>query len=120
MRRGDIYYIKKRDTVVGSEQEAGRPAVIVSNDMCNEYSSCVEVVYLTTQPKKDLPTHVTVRSTGTLSTALCEQIFTICKDRIEEYSGSCSASEMNMIDAALCCSLAISVKSGETESECTE
>lgn len=32
--RGDIFYIKKFYTT-GSEQEPGRPAVIVSNDMAN-------------------------------------------------------------------------------------
>ena len=58
IRRGDIYYIDKYPTI-GSEQQAGRPAIIVSNEKNNQHSSTVEVVYLTTQPKADLPTHVT-------------------------------------------------------------
>ena len=36
----------------------GRPAVIVSNDKNNAKSNTVEVVYMTTKPKTDLPTHV--------------------------------------------------------------
>lgn len=36
----------------------------------NENSNVVEIVYMTTQPKTDLPTHVTVRSTGRPSTVL--------------------------------------------------
>ena len=50
IKRGDILYIDKHP-VVGSEQQAGRPAIIVSNEKNNRHSSTVEVVYLTTQPK---------------------------------------------------------------------
>ena len=72
LRRGDIFYVEK-SYATGSEQYAGRPAIIVSNDKCNETSDVIEVVYLTTQPKNDLPTHVTVHSTGKASTAICQQ-----------------------------------------------
>lgn len=58
MKRGQIYYIESNHQEIGSEQRAGRPAVIVSNDKNNENSTTVEVVYMTTQPKNDLPTHV--------------------------------------------------------------
>ena len=61
IKRGDIWYIESGYNTVGSEQRPGRPAIVVSNDRNNEYSSTLEVVYLTTQPKHDLPTHVTIR-----------------------------------------------------------
>lgn len=80
-RRGEIYYIEKSENY-GSEQQAGRPAVIVSNDTNNEHSATVEVVYLTTRNKNELPTHVRVNGTGITSTALCEQVATIDKGRI--------------------------------------
>ena len=64
IKRGDIYYIESGYATVGSEQRPGRPAIVVSNDRNNEHSSTLEVVYLTTQPKHDLPTHVTIRSTS--------------------------------------------------------
>ena len=51
----EIYYIQSYGNERGSEQRAGRPAIIVSNDKGNQSSSTVEVVYLTTQPKHDLP-----------------------------------------------------------------
>ena len=56
IKRGDIWYIESGYITVGSEQRPGRPAIVVSNDRNNEYSSTLEVVYLTTQPKHDLPT----------------------------------------------------------------
>lgn len=103
-KRGEIYYIEPYYTT-GSEQRAGRPAVIVSNEKNNEYSSTVEVVYLTTQPKHDLPTHVTVRGTGRESIALCEQITSVSTERVGEYCGECNSQELSCIDTALMISL---------------
>ncbi len=106
IRRGDIFYIEKYNTV-GSEQQAGRPALVVSNDMNNEYSETVEIVYLTTQPKTDLPTHVTIRSTSRQSTALCEQITTVSKMKVGSFMCSVSAEEMALVDIALLTSLCL-------------
>lgn len=102
--RGEIYYIAPRDSL-GSEQFGGRPGIIVSNDMNNEYSRTVEVVLLTTRDKKPLPTHVKIESAKYPSTALCEQIDTIDKDRIGNYVGSVTAKEQKAIDEALIVSL---------------
>ena len=66
--RGSIWYVESGYST-GSEQLPGRPAIIVSNDVNNKHSSTVEMVYLTTAPKHDLPTHVTIRSTSRGSTA---------------------------------------------------
>ena len=76
IRRGDIFYVFRGDSS-GSEQRAGRPAIIVSNALCNANSRVVEVVFLTCQEKTGLPTHVVINSTGRASTALCEQITSV-------------------------------------------
>ena len=89
----------------GHEQQADRPAVIVSNEKNNENSGVVEVVYLTTQPKTDLPTHTVIRSTGRVSTVLCEQIVSVSVDRIAGYIGQVSEQEQKNIDIALMISL---------------
>ena len=68
IKRGEMFYISRGGASYnGSEQHADRPAVVVSNNKNNENSKVVEVVYMTTQPKTDLPTHVTIRSTGRIS-----------------------------------------------------
>lgn len=113
-KRGEIYYIESYYTT-GSEQRAGRPAVIVSNDRNNEHSATVEVVYLTTQPKHDLPTHVTVRGTGRDSIALCEQVSTVAVERVGEFCGECNKQEMVAIETALMISLDLSMSSGTQE-----
>ena len=108
MKRGEIYYIERyRNEESGSEQHAGRPAIIVSNDKNNEFSETVEVVYLTTQPKNDLPTHVEIRSTARASVALCEQVTTVSVSRVGEYVGTCTSIEMRMLETAIAISLSL-------------
>lgn len=106
--RGDIYYIDPFPAA-GSEQKAGRPGLIVSNDKNNKYSPNVEIVFLTSQEKKPLPTHVPVMC-RVPSTALCENILTVSKDRLSSFIRTCTEEELKSIDAALLSSLGIMVK----------
>ncbi len=109
IKRGQIYYIEsnRQNMPTDSEQYAGRPAIIVSNDKNNKYSEVVEIVYLTTQPKNELPTHVRIRSSNRVSTALCEQVTTVSVSRIGDYVATCTDAEMMNIDTALVISLGI-------------
>lgn len=106
LKRGDVFYVQNSPTT-GSEQRAGRPAVIVSNNKNNRYSKVVQVVYLTTQPKSFLPTHFTVCATGRESTALCEQITTISISRIGDYVGTLSRREVAKLNTSLLISLGL-------------
>lgn len=103
--RGDIFYITQ-GVAVGSEQKAGRPGIIVSNDLANKHSPNVEVVFLTSQEKKPLPTHVSILA-KIPSTALCENIQTVSKERLSDFIRSCTTKEMKAIDTALLTSLGI-------------
>ena len=73
----------------------------------------LEVVYLTTQPKNELPTHCTIRSTGRVSTVLCEQIHTVAVERIGKYIGVCTAQEMQNIDIGLMISIGLGDGGGD-------
>lgn len=111
IKRGEIYWVNPssyRD-IVGSVQAPDRPAIIVSNDIANSRGPILEVIYMTTAPKNDLPTHVTIRSAPQVSTALCEQITTISETQIGNYIGKCSTSEMTAIEQAMLISLGIDV-----------
>lgn len=117
-KRGEIYYITPSENTesVGSEQcNHDRPAIIVSNNTGNKFSPVVEVVYLTTKPKRNLPTHVDIYTTTKPSTALCEQICTVSKLRLRKYINECTEQEMNDIDMALLISLGISSTKGTTK-----
>lgn len=109
MKRGEIYYIYNYKNC-GNEIAGTRPGIIVSNDALNATSQVVEVVYLTTKSKKELPTHVTVEATGRTSTALCEQVCSVSVERIGSYCGTCTDEEMAAIGEALLGSLGLDEK----------
>lgn len=108
MRRGDIVYIHDEGKSTGSEWCKDRPAIIVSNNLCNEHSPVVEVVYTTTSRRKHLlPTHVIMHSTPLNSVALCEGVYSVDKSRIKQVIGHCSTSEILRINNALAISLGL-------------
>ncbi len=115
MKRGEIYYIESTYRETGSEQRGGRPAVIVSNDKNNENSEVVEVVYMTTKPKNDLPTHVFIRSALSPSTVLCEQVNSVSVKRIGTLIGKLTKSELTAVGSALAISLGIDFMDPDVE-----
>lgn len=105
--RGDIFYVKMSNRMYDTGVlDAGRPAVVVSNNQGNYHSGYVQVVYLTTKEKKPLPTHVPIIC-RVPSTAMCEQVQTVSKDRLIEYVRTCTEKEMKQIDEALMISLGL-------------
>lgn len=107
--RGDIFYIKKIN------QDTGRPAVIVSNNDINENQNMVEVAYLVEKPNESLPTHAKVRC-HLPSTALCEQVVSVSKDRIDGFIRTCTDEEIEKINKGLSISLGIT-ESDDTMAE---
>lgn len=107
--RGDIFYIKKIN------QDTGRPAVIVSNNDINESQNMVEVAYLVEKPNESLPTHAKVRC-HLPSTALCEQVVSVSKDRIDGFIRTCTDEEIEKINKGLSISLGIT-ESDDTMAE---
>lgn len=114
MKRGEIYFIQRHDTV-GSETAKACPGVIVSNNVLNATSDVVEVVYLTTAPKKDMPTHAAIHATSIESTVLCEHIDHVSKTLVGDFCCVCSEMEMQKIEAALLVSLGIEAQQSEQE-----
>ena len=110
MKRGQVYYADLRP-VVGSEQGGIRPCLIIQNDIGNVHSSNVIVATMTTQKKKDLPTHIAVSPEDYCldinTTILLEQIRTIDKSRISSFVGRLSDNTMQKVDEALHISLAL-------------
>ena len=109
IRRGDIFYISGGKTYAGygRQSDSGRPAIIVSNDAMNKTADYVEVVYLTTQEKKPLPTHCEIICKQK-STAMCETIYTINKDRVGDYVKSLTAEETAAVNECLMNSIGLS------------
>lgn len=112
IKRGDVYYINNNRGQRGNEIKKDRPAVVVSADFLNRYSDNVVVVFLTSQPKKDMSTHVTVRATGRVSEALCEQTTTVSVERLNNRIGSVTDKELQEIDTALQIALNLDIGAG--------
>ena len=97
--RGEIYFADL-SPVIGSEQGGGRPVLIVQNDTANRFS-----------PTHDLPTHVTIHpeisGLRRTSIVLAEQLRTIDKSRLGRRIGKLDGTLMELVDLALCRSLAL-------------
>ena len=67
------------------------------------------MVFLTTRNKKSLPTHVTIE-VDVPSTALCESIQTVHKDRIDRFVRHMTPDEMKKVDEGIMCSLGLTAE----------
>lgn len=89
----DICFITLPEPKPGSSVQGGqRPAIIVSNNMCNKHSPVVSVVPITSRDKKPLPTHVSIWGYGLNCecTVMCEQITSVDKTMITKKIGNIS------------------------------
>lgn len=97
IKRGEIYLVDLGDTE-GSVQGGIRPAIILQNDVGNRFSPTTLICPLTSQKKKEMPTHVTLPTTTGLqkeSVALCEQIRVIDKSKLTKKL--CDVSDDNIV-----------------------
>ncbi|MBI2847206.1 MAG: type II toxin-antitoxin system PemK/MazF family toxin [Chloroflexi bacterium] len=104
-RYGDIYEVNL-DPVVGSETGKRRPALVVSNDINNEYSQTVTVLPITGQPaRKQYPFEVLVPKGVAGLTAdsriKANQVRTVDKRRLDSFRGSLPSQYLPQVEKAL-------------------
>lgn len=109
IKRGDIVLVNL-DPVVGSEQGKTRPAVVIQNDIGNEYSPTTIIAPITSKVfTKEFPTNITLlkKESGLSldSTILLNQIRTIDKSRITKKISSLDTNLINKINMAIKISL---------------
>lgn len=106
IKRGDIFYVTI-PYATGHEIEKDRPGIVVSCDELNRASPCVAVVMCSASNKRDLPEHITIRTTPVVSTALCEHIYTVDKSRLGKFVGRCTKAEIAALDIGIMSALAL-------------
>jgi mRNA interferase MazF len=110
LKRGDIYLVNWSGGR-GHEQEGERPAIIVQNDIGNEFAGTTIVASITTSIGKPYPFMVNLpKGTGGLdydSAVDCAQIMTIDKSRLGQRLGRLNPSLMAQVELALKKSLAL-------------
>lgn len=111
-KRGEVYLVSF-DPTIGAEIKKTRPAVILQNDIGNQYSSTAIVAAITGDSnKKSAPVSVPVmKSAGGLakdSLILLNQLRTIDKRRLGKRLGAVSTKTMQAVDRQLKVSLGLS------------
>ncbi len=110
IRRGDIFSVNF-DPPRGSEQGKRRPAIIIQNDIGNQYSPTTILAPITTGDKAKYPVNVAVLAPeGGLknnSVILLNQILTVDKGRLGRYWGRVTPETMQSVDKALQISLGL-------------
>ena len=110
-RRGEIYRVSL-DPTIGTEIAKTRPALIISNDIGNQFSERVVVAPITSQnTEKIYPFEVLLPAgEGGLtqaSKALLDQIRSIDKQRLKKRLGTIGSERMAAVDQAIRLSLAV-------------
>lgn len=100
MKRGDIWWVNF-DPSIGSEIKKTRPAIIVSNDISNQYATRVQVIPATSATQKLYPCEAFVTIKGQKSKVMADQIMTVSKERLYNFIGHISFNEIEDIDYIL-------------------
>ena len=111
IKKGDVVLVNL-DPVIGSEQGKTRPAIVIQNNIGNEYSPTTIVAPVTTKIfSKQFPTNVELDKTNSplkeKSTVPLNQIRTIDKSRIIRNYGKLSAKKIKEVDEAIMNSLGL-------------
>lgn len=100
MNRGDIYWVDLSPTK-GSEIKKLRPCVITSATPINKARRTVIVVPLSTKAKVVPPITVAVNCLNTQVTAVCDQIRTVDKSRLQSSAGKLTIKDLKTIENSL-------------------
>lgn len=103
IKRGGIYYAQlseKNNDKNDHLMHGKRPCVVISNEINNRFSPVVQVVFLSTKINKKHPCHVKVQGKRK-SIALCEQISSIPKLKLENKIGQVTEKEIEQINNAV-------------------
>lgn len=104
----DIVYVKERENAQGSVQMFARPAVILQNNVGNQFSPTTIVSFITSKVKReDLPTHVVLDNynLSKKSMVMLEQVTTISQLDIVSKIDELRTPDRIKVDAAMLVSL---------------
>lgn len=102
IRQGDVWFVEAAPVpgggTVGNEIWSGRPGIVVSNDVINERSGVVQIVYLTSHKRRYANvTHVPVSANHRENIALCNQVTNVDTSRLTNHLGRITQNELQEI-----------------------
>jgi len=102
-KRGEIY-LANFDPTIGHETKKVRPALIISNNINNEYSPVITVIPLSSNVKRVYPFEVFVPANASLekdSKIMANQIRTVDKKRLGKKLSTVSSEIIKEVEAAI-------------------
>ncbi len=110
-KRGEVYFVSL-DPIIGAEIGKIRPALVISNNVNNQYADTVTVLPITSKIIKVYPFEVLIKK-GKYgltkdSKVKCSQIRTIDKKRLIKHVGTLEDIEIKKVENALLIHLGIS------------
>jgi len=111
-RRGEIYLVAL-DPTIGHEIKKARPALVIQNDVTNEYLGTTIVAPITSTVRLPLsPTHVLIAKGAPsgldeISIALFEQIRTVDRRRLVKPIGRLDQKAVPQVDDAIAVTLGL-------------
>ena len=102
IRQGDVWFVDAAPVpgggTVGNEIWSGRPGIVVSNDVINERSGVVQIVYLTSNKRRYYNvTHVPVYANNQEAIAVCNQVTNVDTSRLTNHLGRITQDELQEI-----------------------
>jgi len=100
MTRGSIWWVDF-EPAKGGEIQKTRPAVIISNDMANNFLNRVVVLPFTSNVNKTYPGNAIVLIQGKEAKAMADQIRTVDKSRLKNKIGELSWEDIQKINTII-------------------
>jgi mRNA interferase MazF len=100
VKRGEIWWVNFEPSI-GGEIRKKRPAVIVSNNVANQFLNRVQVIPLTSNVDKLYPSEAYIEFQGKKAKAMADQLTTVSKKRLVNQAGTVSSAGLEGIKRAI-------------------
>lgn len=101
IKRGQVFWWYPNRPKEGHIQAGTRPAIVVSNDVCNMKSPVVTIVPATTACKRPYPQHAPFVMQGEFNLALGDQITSIPVTELGDYICTLKDFQMEQVERAI-------------------